>query len=354
MPLSQARLRFMLSVTPTPILKPPFPWFGGKSRVAPLVWQYFGDPKNYVEPFAGSIATVLLRPDYDPFRHTETVNDLDCYLANFWRAVQSDPEAVAYWCDSPVNEADLSARHQWLVNQSEFRELMKTDPDYFDPKIAGWWVWGLCAWIGSGWCKLPRVVTDDALGDNGRGVHRQLPHLGDNGRGVHRQLPHLGNNGWGASQASDLYEYFEALADRLRRVRVCCGDWGRVLGASPTEKIGVTGIFLDPPYADTAKRCKDLYAQDSLSVAHEVREWAIANGQNPKLRIALCGYEGEHLMPSDWECIPWKAAGGYGSQRHGNPIANGKKERIWFSPHCLKQHATESLQLDFKAQKVAA
>ena len=308
-----------------PKLKPPFPWFGGKSRVAPLVWQYFGDTKNYVEPFAGSLATVLLRPDYDPFRHTETVNDLDCYLANFWRAVQLDPASVAYWCDSPVNEADLSARHLWLVNQSEFRERMRTDPDYFDPKIAGWWAWGLCAWIGSGWCALSTIP-------------RQRPHLGDAGQGVHRQLPHLGNAGRGES---DIYEYFEALANRLRRVRVCCGDWRRVLGASPTEKIGVTGIFLDPPYADTAKRNKDLYAQDSLTVAHEVREWAIANGQNPKLRIALCGYEGEHLMPSDWDCIPWKTVGGYAGQKRDKSNINGTKERIWFSPNCLLGNAIE-------------
>jgi hypothetical protein len=49
----------------------------------------------------------------------ETVNDKDCYLANFWRALQADPEAVAHWADAPVNEADLHARHQWLVNQTD-------------------------------------------------------------------------------------------------------------------------------------------------------------------------------------------------------------------------------------------
>ncbi len=43
-------------------LKAPFPWFGGKSRVAHLVWERFGDVGNYVEPFAGSLATLLGRP----------------------------------------------------------------------------------------------------------------------------------------------------------------------------------------------------------------------------------------------------------------------------------------------------
>jgi DNA adenine methylase len=65
------------------MLKAPFPWFGGKSRVAPLVWSYFGDVPNYCEPFAGSLA-VLLGRETEP--RVETVNDVDRYLSNFWRA----------------------------------------------------------------------------------------------------------------------------------------------------------------------------------------------------------------------------------------------------------------------------
>ena len=56
-------------------LSAPFPWFGGKSKVADLVWQRFGDVPNYSEPFAGSLAVPLGRP-HKP--RIETVNDLDC------------------------------------------------------------------------------------------------------------------------------------------------------------------------------------------------------------------------------------------------------------------------------------
>ena len=42
-------------------LDAPFPWFGGKRRVAPIVWQRFGDVQNYVEPFFGSGAVLLNR-----------------------------------------------------------------------------------------------------------------------------------------------------------------------------------------------------------------------------------------------------------------------------------------------------
>jgi phage terminase large subunit len=297
-------------------LQAPFPYFGGKSRAASLVWERFGDVPNYVEPFFGSGAVLLGRP-HEP--RTETVNDLDCHLANFWRALQADPEGVAHYCDWPVSEADLHPRHVWLVKRKpELAEAVMGNPDYYDVKAAGWWVWGLCSWIGSSWCAGDGLwwIEEGKLvnlkkGDSGQGIHRKRPHLGNAGRGIPRNLPHLGDAGQG------IQDYLCSLRDRLRRVRVCCGDWSRVLGPSVTCKHGVTGVFLDPPYADTADRDPRLYTEDSLSVAHAVREWALANGDNPKLRIALCGYEGEHDIPETWACVPWKAAGGYGSQGDG-------------------------------------
>ena len=124
-----------------------------------------------------------------------------------------------------------------------------------------------------------------------------------------------------------------AIADRLRGVRVCCGDWTRVLGPTPTVKRGLTGVFLDPPYADE-QRDSDVYSVDSMTVARDVAAWAIAHGDDPDLRIALCGYEGETEMPDSWECVPWKAPGGYGSQGDKTGRENAHRERVWFSPHC--------------------
>jgi DNA adenine methylase len=101
----------------------------------------------------------------------------------------------------------------------------------------------------------------------------------------------------------------------------------------------VTAVVLDPPYAG-AVRDKGIYAQDSATVSLKVAKWAVDHGDDPRLRIALCGYEGEHKMPDSWECVPWKAAGGYGN-RTGNQ--NAHLERVWFSPHCL-QPETEHQQ----------
>ena len=355
------------------MLKSPYPWFGGKASVMPEVWRRFGDVRNFVDPFMGSLAPLLCRPA--PFDGTETVNDADGFVANFWRAVAADPAAVASFADWPVNENDLHARHAWLVGRREsITARLEGDPDWFDPKVAGWWVWGACCWIGSGWCSgngpWSVVEAEDGsrqlvhLGDAGMGVNRKRVHLGNAGRGVNRQLVHLGNAGMGVNRKrvhlgdagrgdaggepeTGLGEWFALLSERLRRVRVCCGDWTRVCGPTPTVKRGLTAVFLDPPYADEAERRDDLYAKDCGKVAHAVREWALERGGDPRMRIALCGYEGEHAMPPTWECYAWKARGGYGSQsgEHDNP--NSRRERIWFSPHCLKPTRPRPLEFAF-------
>jgi len=321
-------------------LKAPFPYFGGKSKIAPRVWEAFGDIKNYVEPFFGSGACLLAAPW--PADRIETVNDKDGMVSNFWRALQKDPEQVAHFADWPVNENDLHARHYWLTQQREsLQAKLEGDPEYCDTKIAGWWVWGICAWIGREFCNSPGpwVVRDGELINtkDGDGISRYLPHLGNAGRGINRILPHLGDAGQG------IKDYFTALAERLRRVRICCGDWSRVVGPSVTFKHGLTGVFLDPPYSDMASR-SEVYSTEDLSVAHKVREWAIANGDNPLMRIVLCGYEGEHNMPDDWTVTEWSANGGYDGQRKNGKNNNKHRERLWLSPHCLKEKDLFSFQ----------
>lgn len=276
---------------------------------------------NYVEPFFGSGAVLLSRPHMPGL---ETVNDADGMICNVWRALAHDAETVARYADWPVSEGDLFARHLWLVDRRQaLTERLMADPGYYDAQIAGWWVWGASSWIGSGWCdgSGPWRAEGGQIVKGEGGVRRKRPHLGNAGKGVHRQ--------------GDLYAYFAALQRRLRRVRVCCGDWSRITGPSVTMGHGVTAVFLDPPYSTDAGRDMGLYAHESGTVAHAVREWAIAHGDDPRCRIALCGYDTEHAMPDTWRRLAWKAQGGYGSQGNGRGRGNARREVIWFSPHCL-------------------
>ena len=368
--------------------KAPFPWFGGKSKAASLVWALLGDVDHYAEPFFGSGAVLLNRPHpcNRPY-HSETVNDLDGFLVNLWRSTQWQPEATARAASWPVTEADKTARQIALLRWRDAGglERLAGDPTWCEPVMAGWWAWAVCVQIGAfdgrgPWTADPvtgRIYKQPPGKSRLPGESRKLPHLSNNGVGVNHAGARepgviLAANGalgeiteahgghalddidWGQTfhdaTMPELVRWFRYLSARLRHVRVLNGDWSRLVtgGALKTlsvrQKNGVAGVFLDPPYADTANRSKSLYAADSLTVAHDVREWCLANGDNPSYRIVLAGYDGEHgdvLERAGWTVHEWYKAGhlqgGYGNIAVGNGTGDHqqKRERLWASPHCL-------------------
>ena len=346
-------------------LKAPFPYFGGKSRVAALVWSRLGDVRNYVEPFAGSLAMLLNRP-HEP--QIETVNDITSFIANFWRAMKFDPQAVARFADDPVNECDLHSRHAWLVRSRKARaELarVRRDPHYFNAKIAGWWCWGACMWIGSGWCDERQQIPhmDGRYQPSSSAVvaaelHQKRPNFPDGSAGsrgvISSQIPELtGSGGIHGNYALTncelrrrwLIDWFQRLRDRLRPVRVCCGHWNRVCDSESTlTRLGTTGVFLDPPYrkrlaCGKQNRAPHIYAndksQDVDKLVDEVQAWCLKWGDNRDIRIAVCGLEGEYaeLDAAGWDKVAWKSLGGYGNRNKNND--NAERERIWFSRYCL-------------------
>ena len=373
----------------TDLSKCPFPYFGGKRKAAPAVWAALGDVGHYVEPFAGSLAVLLCRPhEANRTYHSETVNDADGHLVNAWRAMQRYPQETAEWASWPVSECDLTARHLWLVRwREEGVARLCGDPDWCDPRAAGYWIWGMSCWIGGGWCSGTGPWTAD---DEGR-IHKQppaqkrepgvwapRPHLHDDGQGVNRpqarepgvkaQRPHLISNGGGVNRPQarepgvcsecaeadprwhpmtmpEIRRWFGWLSARLRHVRIICGDWKRAVTRSAAITLSCdaatpAGIFLDPPYAAAAGRDANLYATDSLTVADDVRAWCLEHGDDPLRRIVLAGFAGEGheaLVAAGWREVEWYAAGfltgGYGQQ--GASGHQQAKERLWLSPHCL-------------------
>ena len=318
----------------------PYPWFGRKAQIADTVWQALGDVPNYIEPFYGGGAVHLARPHELTDSHVERINDADGFVSNFWRSVSWAPDEVAHWADWPVNENDLHARHIYLTNlRRDLTSRLEGDPNYFDAKIAGWWVWCMALWIGGGFAsgKGPHQSINGRLGyvsKGANGIERTRPQLGSEGQGINRILPHLGSKGRGINrQLSSLSDYIWELHNRFLHVDVVCGDWSRLTSFAVTTSIGLTGVFLDPPYTHNLR--DDVYSVDTLNVSQDVAEWAISVGGDPKMRIVLCGYEGEHDMPDDWRMIEWKTKGGYGSRSNQRGRENANKERLWLSPHCL-------------------
>jgi site-specific DNA-adenine methylase len=334
-------------------LHAPFPYFGGKRKVAGRVWQALGNPKHYIEPFFGSGAVLLLRPDFEP-QMTETVCDKDGFVANVWRALQADPDEVAKWCDWPVNHADLNARRKVLIaNEDRLLDSLCADDGWYDAKMAGYWIWAASCWIGSG---LTRKTAIPNISGGGSCVHAKgaIPHIGTGGRGVHAKgkIPHISNGGRGVHAVGNrdnnsgdfvlgepynmnIYDWFRRLSERLRYVRVVCGDWTRVCGGNWQDKMGIVGMFFDPPYG-VIDRDTSVYHHDSTTVAHDVMEWVKARGDNPRYRIVLAGYE-EYapLLEHGWTAESWMAQGGY-SNSGANNNENRHREMLYFSPHTLK------------------
>ena len=305
--------------------KAPFPYFGGKSAIAKKVWQALRQPDHYIEPFFGSGAVLLARPDWK-HEMTETVNDKDGFICNVWRSIQFSPDETAKWCDWPVNHCDLMARKSVLLkNEERLLENLIADPLWHDPILAGYWIWAASCWIGNGLTSL-----------------RQRPHLGSKGMGVHKvsmteRIPNLGSKGMGVhkTQIKDIYEWFNQLSYRLRRVRVVCGDWSRVCGGNWQDLSWKTvGIYFDPPYGiqDRSK----VYHCDSNTIAQDVMKFCIDRGKRKNYRIVLSGYdEYEKLADYDWRKENWIARGGYSNiagKKQTRGKINRKRETIWYSP----------------------
>jgi len=293
----------------------PFPYFGGKRSAAADVWERLGSPKQYIEPFCGSAAVLLAAPAPASL---EVINDGSGFIANFWRAVRHQSDVVASWADYPVSHIDLGARHIWLMEQRARVGESLHDPDWpGDAKVAGWWLWGQCCWIGSGWCDWDKAG--------------QVPHASNAGRGVQAigQVPHASNAGREllTSAGRTAHRWLAQLADRLERVRVVHGDWSRCLNSHYGGKN--TAVFLDPPY-----RAYEKVYGVATPVADAVAAWA---RDNADLRIAICGHVGDYDMPG-WDAVQWKR----GRLTYGGAKTTDK-ECVWYSPPCLNVDADHDM-----------
>ncbi len=194
--------------------------------------------------------------------------------------------------DWPTSQLDLEARTNWLREQRQrLHRNLSAKHKWYDLECAA-----LYAWVQS-----VRISVNGATIILGRTA------------GVRRKC-------------EDLEQYFVALGNRLKNVGFDYGDWTRMTNAAERNcKRSDCAILLDPPYDHSTGRKTNLYAHDSPGVSAYVRRWALARAKtHPRLRIALCGFEGEHKMPPTWEELPWWSRYGHG------------KERVWFSPNCLK------------------
>ena len=228
----------------------PFPYAGGKRRWAAEVWEYLGDDHraSYAEPFFGSGAMLLAAP---VVHKKEIVCDTNGFIANFWRALRADPDAVAYYADWPKVHQDLHARHIWLMKWgAEHAELIHNDCDFYDAKAAGYWAWGQSCWIGAGWC----------IGEAGDSIPKTADHGAVKGRVSDSRPSNLGR---GATADRLVYEVEPFVTKRgEKRVRDGIPYLGRC----------AQGVNIDRPVGDVQDTRPMVGARTGVDVERPVQQ----------------------------------------------------------------------------------
>jgi DNA adenine methylase len=106
-------------------VKPPIIYSGSKVTLGARIAALFPPHGHYVEPFCGSLAVLLAKPQ----SAMETVNDLDSALQTFWRVLRDRPAELERACaltphslaefraaedvDAPVDDLER-ARRVWV------------------------------------------------------------------------------------------------------------------------------------------------------------------------------------------------------------------------------------------------
>jgi DNA adenine methylase len=87
-------------------MKPPFPYYGGKGRMAPWIASLMPAHRVYVEPYAGSAAVLFAKRS----AAIEIVNDLDSNVVNFFRVLRGqEPDLIRALTYTPYSREEYAA-----------------------------------------------------------------------------------------------------------------------------------------------------------------------------------------------------------------------------------------------------
>lgn len=197
------------------MLKPPFPYYGSKGRLARWIVDLMPRHRVYVEPFAGS-AAVLFAKQPAP---VEIVNDLDRNVVTFFRALRDrEPELLRALRFTPYSRDEFDAADLTVEGLDDVE-------------------------------RARRFFVRTTQGHNGAGAG--------------------GRAGWSngvrerhtdATATTGLVDRLWQLAERLRPVVVEHRDAAELIAAHDAPDVV---FYLDPPYLSGTRRSGRDYAHES-------------------------------------------------------------------------------------------
>lgn len=211
----------------------PFPWFGGKQKLADAILALFPAHNVYVEVFGGGGSVLLSKAP----GALDVYNDLDDGLVNFFRCLRDRPDELV-----PLLELTPYARSEW----EEARETWKSIEDDVE-RARRWYVIAAGSFAGF-------AASDNGAAGRGWGGER----LG---------RMHLSR----AASTANRVDHIWRFVDRLRLVQIENLDWRSCLDRY--DDLDAL-FYLDPPYVPETRRAggytHELGAEDHEELVERV------------------------------------------------------------------------------------
>ena len=263
-----------------------FPYLGGKSwnnnrKIGPWIAAHLPMRKGYCEPFAGMASVLLNRP----CAQQEILNDANEHIVAWWRAVRDQPEELRYQLEyTPYSEAEYLRAYRAVRDNDHPNDLAKARDA------------AICLWQ-----SFERSIS-------GKHGGWAKPKKGTWGK----------PNPQGSNRGQNTLPDIDALADRLRDVRLFCRDALDVL--EYLERYEYLTIYCDPAYeGETSKK----YGHN---VDREVLQAALLRQRND---VAISGYgdEWDTLLEHGWHKDTMEVKVTHNALNKG--LERGRVEALW-------------------------
>ncbi|PVA22671.1 DNA methyltransferase [Mycobacteroides abscessus] len=285
---SQPARRFPVTCGSVTRVRPPVAYYGAKTSLAPMIVSMFPEHKRYVEPFAGSLAVLLAKPQAP----LEVVNDLDHNLMTFWKVLRDRPTELARVC--------MLTPHSRVE-----RNLAK---------------------------HIPSDATDL---ERARLVWSAL---------VQGRTGTLANTGWRHTKSSvdgrmlrSYVQRIERVAERIRDVSLECRPAVEII-----EKYGSSDdnlIYADPPYLGSTRRHNYKVEMTGEKAHRELAE--VLRGC--RATVVLSGYHSPlyDALYGDWFRVELAATTG-----QGNVQGVGRTEVLWSNRELKTRYIVPEIRAD--------
>jgi len=239
------------------------PWFGSKRTLAPAILEELGEHRVYWEPFCGSAAVLLAKPQSS----METVNDLHGDLTNLARVIQhrhEGPRLYRRLRRAPASEGVFK----------DAVEVVKGECGEFDLDRA--FAYFVVSWLGRNGLAGTRVGQK-------------------NGAGHSFCVRYTANGGQTGKRWASAVGSIPAWSRRLREVTILRRDAFAVL-----EKIDdtpTTAIYVDPPYLQETRTGYSSSEGGNGRYLHDFEDPA----QHERLATALIRFKRARIVVSYYD-----------------------------------------------------